>query len=150
LATIIFLIVQLRLIVVPVLIAVLIAALLLPLVSWLMRHRVPHALSIVMALLLFAAIVTGLVYVVVWQLNAEYAQLQERTIDAYHTVSEWLRAEPFNITDEQLNQWVSQASDALEQDSSVLLSGAASVGSTIGHFVTGLLLALFSLIVLLV
>lgn len=61
-----------------------------------------------------------------------------------------LKGPPLSLSDSQLNGYLSQALKALQQDSQVLISGALSIGSTLGHVLTGLLLALFSTLFILI
>jgi predicted PurR-regulated permease PerM len=57
---IIWIVIQLKLLVIPLLVGILITALLWPAFEWMLRHRFPRWLAIVIALLGTIAIVTGL------------------------------------------------------------------------------------------
>ena len=74
----IFVIVQLRYIVIPFMIAILVAALLVPFVQWLVRHRWPKWLAVTLAMVGTLAIVVGLVVVVVSQIRSGFPDLQVR------------------------------------------------------------------------
>ena len=78
----IFLISQLKDIVVPFMIAILVAALLVPLVNFLVRHRWPRALAVAVAMVGTLAIVSGLIFVIVQQIRSGYPDLQERSLKA--------------------------------------------------------------------
>jgi predicted PurR-regulated permease PerM len=149
-AVVVFLIVQLRLIVVPVLVAVLLAALLVPFVDWLVRKRWPRWLAIVLAIVAVAVVVGGLVVLVVWQIRGEAHALQHRSVQAFSAFKDWLQAPPLDLTDRQIDSYVAQALKALQQDSQVLISGALSIGSTLGHVLTGALLTAFSTLFILI
>ncbi|GAB3613935.1 AI-2E family transporter [Humibacter ginsengisoli] len=149
-AVVIFLIVQLRLIVVPVFVAVLLAALLVPFVDWLAHHRWPRWLAIVVALAAVLVAVGGLVVLVVWQIRGEAQALQHRSAQAFDGFKAWLQAPPLELTDKQIDSYVSQALKALQQDSQVLISGALSIGSTLGHVLTGAVLTAFSTLFILI
>lgn len=146
----IFLIMQLRDIVVPFMIAVLVAALLVPLVQWLMRHRWPKPLAVAVTMLGTIAIVSGLIFVIIAQIRSEYPALQTRSVTAYGDFKQYLAGPPFQIGDKQLNGFIDQAAVAIQRDSQVLLSGALSVGSTAGHVLAGLLLAIFAILFILI
>jgi predicted PurR-regulated permease PerM len=149
-AVLVFLIVQLRLIVVPVLVAVLLAALLVPLVDLLARRRWPRWLAIVVAFVAVAVVVGGLVVLVVWQIREEAGDLQHRSVEAFDAFKAWLQGPPLALTDSQIDGYVAQALHALQQDSQVLISGALSIGSTLGHVVTGAVLTAFSTLFILI
>ena len=58
----------------------------------------------------------------------------------------WLAEGPLHLTAAQIDQYLQEATAALQNNSSSILSGALSFGSTAGHFAAGLVLALFILI----
>src|SRR5690349_15299972 len=78
----IWLVIQLKLLVIPLLLGVLISALLWPAFSWMLRHRVPRWLAIVIALLGTLAIVGGLLWLVIWQVTRQWSSVQARTVEA--------------------------------------------------------------------
>jgi putative heme transporter len=149
-AVVVFLVIQLRLIVIPLLVAVLLCALLLPLVDFLHRHRWPRWLSILVAMVGMLVVVSGLVVLVVLQIRGELPDLQQRSVSAFESFRDSLRGPPLNLTDAQLNGYLAQALEALRQDSQILISGALSIGSTLGHVLAGLLLTLFSTLFMLI
>jgi Predicted permease len=149
-AVVIFLIIQLRLIVIPVLIAILLSALLVPFVDFLRRHHWPRWLAIVLAMVGIIVVVSGLILLAVMQIRGEFHELQARSTQAYENLRGWLRGPPFTFTDTQLDGYLGSLWSALQQDSQVLISGALSIGSTLGHVLTGLLLTLFSTLFILI
>jgi len=150
LAVIVFLVIQLRLVVIPLLIAILLAALLVPLIDWLHRHGWPRALGIVVSLVALIAVVGGLVFVIVWQVRSGWPDLQQRGVAFVDDARAWLAGPPFSIGDAQLDNYLDAIWKAVERDSGVLVSGVLSVGSTLGHVAAGILLALFATIFLLI
>lgn len=149
-AVLIFLIVQLRLIVIPVLIAVLLSALLVPFKDVLVRHRWPKWLAIVTVLLTLILVVTGLFSVAIWQVTRQSHDLQQQSVEAFSGFRSWLTTGPLGLSEDQLNNAFASAWSSLQSDSQVLLSGALSVGSTLGHVLTGFLLTLFSTLFILI
>ena len=149
-AVVLFLIVQLRLIVIPVLVAVLVSALLVPLVSFLVRHHWPKGLAVTFALIGTLAVVAGLVTLAVTQIAAGSVGLSARFAASYANLKEVLAASPLALNDAEINGYLSQAADALQADSQIFITGALSVGSSLGHLATGLLLTLFSLLFILI
>lgn len=146
----IFLITQLRGIVIPLMVAILLAALLVPLVSALVRHRWPKWLAVIVAMVGLIAVVGGLVVLVVFQVRGGFADLQQQSIEAFDNFKQYLLTSPLHLTESDIDKYVAQAWAAIQNDSQALLSGALSVGSSAGRFIAGLLLTLFATIFLLI
>ena len=145
-----FLIVQLRYVVVPVLVAILISALLLPAVQWLLRHRWPRWLAILTTMFGTIGVISGLVLVVVWQVRLGFPDLQDKSIAAFERFKEFLLVSPLQLTEADINGYVSEILATLQRDSSVLVSGILSAGSTVGHVIAGMLIAIFATIFILI
>jgi predicted PurR-regulated permease PerM len=150
LAVFVYLIIQLRLIVIPVFVAVLVAALLVPLVEMLRRHRWPRWLAITVSMLVMLVVVAGLLYLAIFQIRSEYGHLKEQSMTAYDDFRNWLTTGPLGLSQGQIEQYLADLGKALQQDSQVLISGALSIGSTLGHVLAGLLIALFATLFILI
>ena len=146
----IWVIAQLKDIVVPFMIAILVAALLVPLVQFLVRKGWPKALAVALAMVGTIAIVSGLIFVIVSQIRSGYPDLQERSIRAYDDFKAFLATSPLQLDDREIQNYIDQGFAALQKDSQVLLTGALSVGSTAGHVLAGLLLVLFATLFILI
>lgn len=150
LAVVIFLIFQLRFIVIPILVAMLLGALLVPLSLFLQRHGWPKWLAITAALISALAVVSGLLTLGITQIVRGFGDLSSQSLVAWEEFKALLLASPLHVTEEQLNDLIDQIFASAQQDSSILLSGALSAGSTLGHFLAGMLLALFATIIVLI
>src|SRR5215204_1518622 len=150
LAVVVFLIIQLRLIVIPILVAVLIGALLVPFVGFLQRHRWPKWLAVTVAMLSALAVVGGLLTLGITQIVRGSDELAAQSVVAWDEFRVWLLEGPFHITEQQLNDFVDQVVNSAQEDGSTLLTGALSLGSTLGHFLAGMLLALFATLFILI
>jgi len=146
----IFLIIQLRDIVVPFMVSILVAALLVPLVQWLVRHRWPKPLAVAVAMLGAIAVISGLIFVIVSQIRSGYPDLQKRSIAAYDDFKGFLADSPLQLGDADIQKYIDQAVAAIQSDSQVLVSGALSVGTTAGHVLAGLLLVIFATLFILI
>jgi predicted PurR-regulated permease PerM len=145
-----FLIVQLRFLVIPLMVAVVLSALLVPFKNVLVRHRWPRWLAIAVAELGTLVVVAALVFLVVTQVHSGFDDLRTQTVSSYDDLKTFLAESPLKISEADFNAYVAQALDALQQDSQMLLSGAAAVGSSIGHVLAGVLLTLFSTLFILI
>ncbi|NQX14818.1 AI-2E family transporter [Rathayibacter sp. VKM Ac-2857] len=144
------LVIELRLIVIPLLLAIVIAALLVPFSMFLQRHHWPKWLAIVVAELGIVLVIGGLLFLVVTQVYSGFDDLSRQTVESYDDLKTWLLEGPLHLTESDINQYAQQALAAVQQDSGVLVSGALSVGSTVGHVLTGVLLTLFSTLFILI
>ena len=149
-AILIFLIIQLRLIVIPLLVAVLVSALLIPFVAFLVRHRWPKGLAVAVAMVGTLVLVAGLVTLASTQIAEGTVGLSERLTASFDSLKSVLAASPLQLSDTEITNYLQQGWTAIQNDSAVFISGALSVGTTLGHLLTGLLLALFSLLFILI
>jgi putative heme transporter len=145
----IWLVIQLKLLVIPLMVAILITALLWPGFSFMLRHKVPRWLAIVVSVVGTLAIVAGLFWLVAWQVSREWSSVQARTVEAVNEFRQYLIAGPLQLTPEQIDDFLAQGWTLIQQQAELLWSGALAIGSTVGHFATGAVLALFILLCLL-
>ncbi|MBW9093499.1 AI-2E family transporter [Microbacterium jejuense] len=145
----VWLVIQLKLLVIPLLIAILITALLWPAFAWMLRHRVPRWLAIVISVVGTLAIVTGLLWLVVWQIMQQWASVQASTEAAIEQFRQYLLNSPFDISESDIDGWLATAGGFLQEQAELLWSGALAIGSTLGHVATGGVLAFFILLCLL-
>lgn len=148
-AALIWLIVQVRILVVPLVIAMLLTALLSPIVKYFERRRWPRSLGVITALLALAAAITVLVWLIVSQLRSGFGDVARRSEKAWYDFLQW-GEQTFGLSAEQIDGFVSQIWKAVEDHESQIWSGALAVGTTATQVVTGLLLTIFSLIFLLI
>ena len=140
----IFLIIQLKLIVIPLLVAILLAALLVPFVQLLRRHGWPKWLAVALAEIGVIGVVTGLIYLIVTQIIRGFPDLRDRSVEFFDELKTLLLTSPLHLTETQINDYLAQAWEGIQRDSQWLLSGAVSFGSSFGHFLAGILLVLFA------
>ncbi|EPR75230.1 Integral membrane protein [Leifsonia rubra CMS 76R] len=149
-AVLIFLIITLKYIVIPFLVAILIGALLVPVVNFLVSKKWPRGLAVTMTLIGFLAAVSGLIVVVVTQVRLGLPALQIQSAEAYDGFREFLRSSALQLTDEDLDGYLTQIFDTVRRDSEALVSGILSVGSTAGHVLAGAVLSIFAAIFVLI
>jgi putative heme transporter len=145
----IFLVMQLSIIIIPFLVALLVTALLFPLVQWLNRRGIKRGFAVAMSLTALVVVVAGLVFLVTAQIRSVYPELRDRFGVFLNEGRDVLSREPFNIGTQDINGLTQQAFSYAQENSSVLISGLSSAGSTAGHVGAGIFLALFSVIFLL-
>lgn len=132
--------------IIPVMVAALLAGLLNPVVGWLKRDKVPAGVAVAMTVVGFIGLIGGALALVGRQLVAGFGELWSEALTGVRQIQDWLADGPLHLTADQIDQYLREASTALQDNTSSILSGALSFGSTAGHFAAGLVLALFILI----
>ncbi|MGW9628210.1 AI-2E family transporter [Microbacterium sp. NPDC055521] len=145
----IWLVMLLKLLVIPLLVAILITALLWPAFQLMLRARFPRWLAIAVTVLGTLGVVTGLFWLVIWQVRDQLPDVQAKTADAIQQVRTFLLDGPLHLTEAQIDGYIKQGIGLLNEQADLLLNGALAVTGTAAHILTGALLALFILICLL-
>ncbi|MDQ3714884.1 MAG: AI-2E family transporter [Actinomycetota bacterium] len=140
-----FLLVQLSVVVIPVVVALLLAALLQPAAAWLTTRGWPKSLSAAVVLVGGIAVVTGIIWLVVAQISSSFGVLSSQVGESIDSVRNWLVNGPLSLSQTQLNDAFESAQDTLANNQDLLTSGALTTAVTVGHVVTGMALALFTL-----
>lgn len=147
--TLLWIVKQLEIIVVPVALATILAALLLPAVDFLHRRGAPRGGAVALMLLGGFAVVGGIMTFVVNQFIEGAPALVEQVTHSIDGLGNWLTDGPLRVSDQQIDQMRTAAVDALRNNQERLTSGALSTATTLTEIVTGALLVLFTLIFLL-
>ena len=142
----IWLLAKVTFLIIPVMVAALLAGLLSPVVRWLRKSRVPNGAAVAITVLGFIGLIAGALALVGRQLALGFQELWSEALTGVQQVQDWLAEGPLHLTAAQIDQYIKEAAAALQNNSSSILSGALSFGSTAGHFAAGLVLALFILI----
>ncbi|WP_324644561.1 AI-2E family transporter [Pseudarthrobacter sp. LT1] len=144
--TLVWLLSHITLLIIPIMVAALLAGLLSPVTAWLKRRGLPAGLAVAVTVLGFIGVIAGALALVGRQLVVGFGELYSQALEGVRQVQDWLSAGPLHLTAAQIDQYIKEATDALQNNSSSILSGALSFGSTAGHFAAGMLLSLFILI----
>ncbi|MBC3194573.1 AI-2E family transporter [Pseudonocardia sp. C8] len=145
-ALMIFVVIQLRVVVIPVAIAVLLAALLAPLVQWLHDRRVPRGLATGLVMVGGLAALGGLLTLVINTLVDGTADLVGQLTISVASLQGLVDATPFDVDVEQVG---TQLLQTLQENRQTLTSGAVSTAATVGEVLAGFALCLFALIFML-
>lgn len=142
----VWLLAKVSFLIIPVMVAALLAGLLSPVVRWLQKSHIPKGLAVAITVLGFIGLIAGSLALVGRQLALGFQELWGEALTGVQQVQDWLAEGPLHLTATQIDQYIQEATAALQNNSSSILSGALSFGSTAGHFAAGLVLALFILI----
>lgn len=132
--------------IIPVMVAALLAGLLSPVVRWLRSRHLPNGAAVAITVVGFIGVIVGALALVGRQLASGFGELWSQALTGVKQVQDWLADGPLHLTADQIDQYIKEASTALQDNSSSILNGALSFGSTAGHFAAGMVLALFILI----
>ena len=145
----VWLVIQLKLLVVPLLVSILVTALLWPIFSWMTRHRFPKWLAIVVSAVGAIVVIGSLFWLVIWQVSREWSSLQSRSVEAMDQFRQYLIDGPLGLTPQQIDDLLAQGWDFVQAQAELLWSGALAIGTTVGHVATGAVLSVFILLCLL-
>lgn len=143
-----WLLAQLSAVILPVLIAMLLAALLAPATGWMAKKGMPRAGAAAIAFFGFIVIVIGLFTLVGQQIYSGMPDLIDQVISGVSAISSWLSTNPFGIDASTVSDYIDEAiktaTDFLQNNTSKLLGGAWQATSSVGSFLTGAVLCLFT------
>jgi predicted PurR-regulated permease PerM len=145
----IWLVMLLKLLVIPLMVSILLTALLWPAFQLMLRARFPRWLAIALTVIGTLGVVTGLFWLVIWQVRDQLPDVQAKTTDAIAQVRLMLLEGPLHLSEKQIDGYIQQGVNLLNEQADLLLNGALAVTGTAAHILTGALLALFILICLL-
>ena len=149
-ALVIFLVIQLRLIVIPLMVALLLAALLVPFSNFLQRHGWLKWLAVAVNEVGIIAVVAGLITIVVWQVRAGFPSLQEQTIAKFIEFEQFLVELPLGLSEEDITGFVDDAIATIQDDIGTIVSVALGLGGDLGEILAGALIALFATLFILI
>ncbi|MGH3882220.1 MAG: AI-2E family transporter [Pseudonocardiaceae bacterium] len=141
-----YVLVALRVVVIPVAVALLLTALLGPVVDWLTRHRIPRGLATLVVLIAGLSLIGGLLGFVIQAFVAGLPALQVQVSNSIQQIRAWLQDPPFGLPPIELQSLLDSLSRAVSTNRGAITSGALSTAFTVGQYLVGAALALFTLI----
>jgi putative heme transporter len=146
-AIVLFLVGELKTIVVPVAVALLLTVLLAPVVRFLaVRARLPRIVAVAITVVATLLVVAGLVVAAGASIASGIVDLWDQAQAGFVAAMTWLAEGPLKISADQLQSWISSLQSSLGGFSSELATGAAKVTLTVGHVAAGTVIAIFCLI----
>nr|WP_083648758.1 AI-2E family transporter [Cellulosimicrobium sp. CUA-896] len=139
-----WLVVQLKVIVVPVAVALLLTVLLTPVQRVLQRRlRMSRGWASGLSLLGLVVVVAALVTVAGRSIVGGFQDLRDQAVQGFEQFTDWLADGPLSVDSVTLNSYLDQAQSALTENQDSIVSGALGAATTIGHVLAGALIALF-------
>jgi predicted PurR-regulated permease PerM len=140
LTAIVFVLVQLRLVVLPVIAAIFFATVLAPIARRLRAHRWPPALAALTTMVIAAAVFAGLMAAIVPPLAAQIDELGSSAREGLDEALTWLTAGPIGLSERDINQAVDQGLAQLRDSSDLIAGGVISGALLVGEIIAGILL----------
>ncbi len=141
-----YVVIALRQVVIPVAVALLFTALLGPVVDWLTAHRVPRGVATLVVLVTGLALIGGLLTLVIRAFVTGLPELQAEVVNSVEQIRVWLLHPPFGLPPVNLQSVLDSLSRSLSRNRYAITTGALSTAVTLGQYLTGAALALFTLI----
>lgn len=138
-----FVAIQMAEIVIPFLAGLILSALLVPMSSFLQCHRWPKSLAVITVWVIVLGSLTGLIFLIVFQVRNDLSAIQDQIGVSLEAARKYLATQPFGLTDDKINAFVTSSGQWIQDHGAGLRSGAAEVGSTTAHVLEGILIVLF-------
>ena len=133
----------------PIVLAIIVCTVLWPPVRWLRKHKVPSALSVVIVLITFFAILGGIFTAMAPSITTQSKDLAEQATKGIEQLQQWIQGPPLNIDLGHYNDIINQVStflqDRVTDIASRVVSGISTAGSIVVTFVLMLVLTFFFL-----
>ncbi len=130
--------------VIPLLLAVLITSGLQPLTNWLQTRKFPRWAASLTSILAMMAVLLGLLTLVGAQIAAQWSELTDAATKGFTGLLEWLATGPLQVSDTQVDQWIEQIVQVVQDSRNQIASGLAAAGGRVGAFFAGFATCLFA------
>ncbi len=134
---------QLKVIVVPIAVALLLTVLLTPVQRFFRRIGASRGLASGASLISLLVVIAGLITVAGQQIVSGFQDLRDQAVDGFEKFTDWLADGPLGLDSVTISSYLDQAQSAITDNQSSIVSGALGAATTIGHVVAGALIALF-------
>ena len=148
LAVAVWLLSKVTVVLIPLMVSLLLSALLSPLVSFLIRHKWPRLAAASTVFVGFIGLILGLILLVGQQLIAGFTELVDQVVLGFKSISYWLQHRPLgldsSVVSNMIDEGINEALITLKSNSKIILGGALGAASSVGTFLTGIVLTLFA------
>jgi putative heme transporter len=131
---------ELRVVVVPVLASLLVATLLMPPTDFLRRRGLPSALATGLVMVGATALLAGVVTLIAPAVVDQFAELETSVDEAVNEVVRWLVQGPFDLERKQIDEAVENGLDSLRSNAGGIGKGVLTGASMLAEVIAGLLL----------
>ena len=132
---------------IPLLVAVLLTALLLPVTKRLHGWGVNRGIATAITVLGGLAVIVGVLYLIVSSIVSQASTLGTNVTTGFDQLANWLQSGPLHVSATYFNpdEWVTRITNWVKTSQDTITTYAGEITSSVGHFVAGFALALFTL-----
>ena len=132
---------------IPLLVAILLTALLLPVTKRLHGWGVNRGLATAITVLGGLAVIVGVLYLIVSSIVSQSSTLGTNVTTGFNQLATWLQNGPLHVSATYFNpdEWVTRITNWVKSSQNTITTYAAEIGLSVGHFLAGFALTLFSL-----
>jgi predicted PurR-regulated permease PerM len=116
-----------------------------PVAAWLRHRGMGRSLSAALVLVTALIVVFGGLGLIINTFISQLDALSSQVGDGVRQVQDWLARGPLHLSQDQINNAISEAQTAITSNRGALTSGALTTATTIGEVGTGFFLTLFTL-----
>lgn len=138
----VYVLVTLRLVVIPVFIALLISTLLVPVANALRRRGLPSLLATWLTMLLAFGVIGGAIYFIAPQVADEFGTLGQEAREGAEDVVTWLTEGPLDLSREEIDRYIDEAANELSAQRATLISGAFKGAYVVVEAIAGIILTI--------
>ena len=133
---------QLTLVIIPVVLALIFASAFEPVMRWMRQRGVPSVLATILTLLTIVAALTGIGWLITWQVRDQWDILAEQATEGFDTLVVWVQELPFTPSPDEFPAQVAEFQETAVEflTSSQFGSGALAGVGAAANFVTGFVL----------
>lgn len=102
-------------VIMPLLMAFFVAILMLPMLRWLMKHKIPESMAIVLCILAFFLVIAGIAVFLSWQIGgflSDIDKIKENLLVHWNKLSQWVTSKTHYSVEQQLAMLKAQGSKA--------------------------------------
>ncbi|MDN5762616.1 MAG: AI-2E family transporter, partial [Microlunatus sp.] len=134
-------------VVIPVTVAILLAAMLKPLANRLHGWGMHQGLAAALTLLGGIALIAGSLSLIISSIAGQAGELGQQVVVGFNQLVDWLRNSPLPINESwfDLDEWGGRIQQFLIDSQSTVTRYAGDIGTSVGHFLAGIAICLFSL-----
>jgi predicted PurR-regulated permease PerM len=132
------------LVVLPLVIALLLTALIIPLVHLLVRIGIRRGLASILVVIGSIAVISLLITFAGQQIAQGADDLAKQVVTGLEQIRVWLKTGPLHVSDNQINDYIKAAQDAVTSSNDRIVERVTEVGAAVGHIVAGFFIILFA------
>ena len=140
-----YVLITLRLVILPVVTALFLATLLVPLVERLRRRGFKPGIATTIVFVGSLLLLAGLVSVLVPQVSSQVGEMSDAVQQGADRALNYLSTGPFQLSEEQIQSFVEDAATQIRENRAEIASGVISGAAKVGEFITGMILTFFLL-----